>query len=234
MSHFLPRALATPVCPYHTYPPRAAKAKAKVPGYLNTAACHIKLQNWKECAAVCEKALKIDSRNVKALYRLSQALLELAELSDAVLCPSSLSSVQCFFQKRQVDKLLEIDPANADAAKLLAKIKRLQSAQDQKDKKLFAGPALLLRFASAQPHSPPRSQPCSNNKVVPVPHTYQTFYTEFSHNWLFVINRFPSLPPRMLGTCFLAVRRAFGNRTTFCRNEIWALVVAELRRLSSL
>ncbi|NXS13051.1 TOM34 protein, partial [Neodrepanis coruscans] len=45
--------------------------------YTNRALCYLTLKQYKEAAQDCTEALKLDPKNVKALYRRAQALKEL-------------------------------------------------------------------------------------------------------------------------------------------------------------
>ncbi|NXB03568.1 TOM34 protein, partial [Cnemophilus loriae] len=45
--------------------------------YTNRALCYLALKQYKEAAQDCTEALKLDPKNVKALYRRAQALKEL-------------------------------------------------------------------------------------------------------------------------------------------------------------
>ena len=52
----------------------------KVTCNLNNAACKLKLKDYKQAEKLCTKVLKIDGRNVKALYRRAQAYIQLVDL----------------------------------------------------------------------------------------------------------------------------------------------------------
>lgn len=44
-------------------------------GYLNLAACFLKLEKYEEVIQNCEKALEIDSKNAKGLFRKGQVMI---------------------------------------------------------------------------------------------------------------------------------------------------------------
>ncbi|KAH7385067.1 putative Hsp70/Hsp90 co-chaperone CNS1 [Cadophora sp. MPI-SDFR-AT-0126] len=50
---------------------------------VNRAACHLELKNYRSCTLDCGSALRINPRNVKALYRSSKALLALDRIVEA-------------------------------------------------------------------------------------------------------------------------------------------------------
>ncbi|CAK8560210.1 unnamed protein product [Lathyrus sativus] len=72
---------------------KSAKA-LKVACNLNDAACKLKLKDYKQAAKLCTK---LESTNVKALYRRTQAYIQLTDLDLAEL---------------DIKKALEIDPNN--------------------------------------------------------------------------------------------------------------------------
>ena len=55
----------------------------KLPVYLNIAACQIKLKQYENAIKNCTKALEIEDKNVKALYRRCVALTEINEFERA-------------------------------------------------------------------------------------------------------------------------------------------------------
>jgi tetratricopeptide (TPR) repeat protein len=50
---------------------------------VNRAACHLELSNYRSCILDCGSALRINGKNVKALYRSARALLKLDRIADA-------------------------------------------------------------------------------------------------------------------------------------------------------
>jgi len=51
--------------------------------YGNRAACHLELRNFRSCTLDCASALRLNPRNVKALYRSAKALLALDKIAEA-------------------------------------------------------------------------------------------------------------------------------------------------------
>jgi len=89
---------------------------------LNKAACHLKLKQNQDAKKACEEVLKVDTSNVKALYRRAQAQLGLNEFSD---CMSDIK------------RILEIDPQNKEARVLAKDAKAGQKKEDESAKGLF-------------------------------------------------------------------------------------------------
>ncbi|KAK7834100.1 peptidyl-prolyl cis-trans isomerase fkbp62 [Quercus suber] len=71
----------------------------KITCNLNNAACKLKLKDYKQAEKLCTKALEVDSKNVKALYRRAQAYIQLVDLDLA---------------EQDIKKAFEIDPDNRD------------------------------------------------------------------------------------------------------------------------
>lgn len=57
-----------------------------LPCHLNSAACHLKLKNYKEASESCDEAKCLDEKNVKALYREGQAYAGLKKYDKALEC----------------------------------------------------------------------------------------------------------------------------------------------------
>jgi tetratricopeptide (TPR) repeat protein len=51
--------------------------------YVNRAACHLELANFRSCTLDCAAALRLNPGNVKALYRSSKALLSIGRIPEA-------------------------------------------------------------------------------------------------------------------------------------------------------
>eukprot|EP00047_Mylnosiga_fluctuans_P014978 m.42482 g.42482 ORF g.42482 m.42482 type:complete len:544 (-) comp5729_c0_seq2:43-1674(-) len=62
----------------------AAQTQARLLILGNTAACHIKLENFSEALAACTQAIAIDKNNAKARFRRAQAHIELGQPKDAL------------------------------------------------------------------------------------------------------------------------------------------------------
>ncbi|KAK3319303.1 hypothetical protein B0H66DRAFT_476234 [Apodospora peruviana] len=65
-------------------PEEVAKERALLEQlYVNRAACHLELRNFRSCTLDCAFALRLNPRNVKALYRSSKALLAVDRIAEA-------------------------------------------------------------------------------------------------------------------------------------------------------
>ncbi|KAK3294037.1 uncharacterized protein B0H64DRAFT_433290 [Chaetomium fimeti] len=51
--------------------------------YINRAACHLELRNYRSCTVDCAAALRLNPSNIKALYRSARALLAVNKLTEA-------------------------------------------------------------------------------------------------------------------------------------------------------
>ncbi|KAK1393508.1 Peptidylprolyl isomerase [Heracleum sosnowskyi] len=95
----------------------------RVSCWLNNAACCLRLNNFQAAIALCSKVLDIEFYNVKALYRRSQAYIEIAD-----------------YQLAEVDikKALEADPGNREVKAAQHKLKQLQAESNKRDAKLYS------------------------------------------------------------------------------------------------
>jgi FK506-binding protein 4/5 len=96
----------------------------KLPCHLNIAACFLKLKKYKDVQDHCNKALDIDSKSIKALYRRGVANSELDNWDQA---------------KMDLSKALEIDPENKEVKKELLKLNKKIKAQNKKEMRIFSG-----------------------------------------------------------------------------------------------
>lgn len=83
--------------------------KQRVPCHLNIAACEMYLKNYRAAVEACDKALAIESHNVKALLRKGKALYQMREWEDA---------------KALLETLAEDEPDNAEVKKELAVVRK--------------------------------------------------------------------------------------------------------------
>jgi len=99
------------------------KKEMKLPCYLNSAACCMKQQDYKEVINHCNKALEIDFANVKAYFRRATAYLELDEWIES---------------ERDFEQVLALDPENKEGKKEFARLKKRIAEQNKKDKSLYS------------------------------------------------------------------------------------------------
>ncbi|KAL1554725.1 peptidylprolyl isomerase [Salvia divinorum] len=79
--------------------------------YLNSAACKLKLGEYKCASKLCTKVLELDSCNVKALFRRSQANIRTCDLDKA---------------EEDINRALSIDPHNRDVRMKYKEVKEKQ------------------------------------------------------------------------------------------------------------
>ena len=91
--------------------------------YLNLAMCNLKLGENDNAVEDCDHALKIDSANVKGLYRRGCAFLKLNNLDRAA---ADLKQAQ------------ELDPMNAGVKKELRTLALHQKAAKEKEREMAA------------------------------------------------------------------------------------------------
>jgi len=89
---------------------------------LNVAQCYLKSEKYKKAIEHCNKALEIDSKSIKGLWRRGNAWMESGE-----------------FEKSRLDlaRALEIEPDNKSVKASQMRLKKLEAAQDKKDKARF-------------------------------------------------------------------------------------------------
>jgi FK506-binding protein 4/5 len=96
----------------------------KLPVLLNRAQCFLSQKLYSECAHDCKKALGMESANVKALFRLGCAQLEMGDFEGS---------------KVSLKKVLERDEKNVPARKKLKVLAQRRKEQNMADKKRFGG-----------------------------------------------------------------------------------------------
>jgi len=105
----------------------------KLPCYLNLAASYLKEQDYKSVIDNSKKALEIDSKNVKGLWRRGVAYM---------------SSGDWDFAKVDFEAALEIDPENKSVKTSYAQLKKKIAAADKKDRQRFQN--LFQRLAEEE------------------------------------------------------------------------------------
>jgi FK506-binding protein 4/5 len=112
----------------------------KVPCYLNLAACHLTLHEYKKVLENANKALEVDGHNVKGLYRRGVANTELDQWDQA---------------RQDLDKALSLDPNSADIKTAIARLNHKVKAQDAKDRKVFGN--LFQKLSALEDKEKPAS-----------------------------------------------------------------------------
>mmetsp|Transcript_14675 Transcript_14675/g.37361 ORF Transcript_14675/g.37361 Transcript_14675/m.37361 type:complete len:265 (-) Transcript_14675:124-918(-) len=91
--------------------------------HLNSSMCALKMKDNKKAVEFAQKALEVDSTNVKALFRLAQGYSGLQEYGKA---------------KAHLLEAQKIDADNKEVAKELALVERNIQRQTDKEKKMFS------------------------------------------------------------------------------------------------
>ena len=104
--------------------------------YLNIAICSLKLEQWKESELACDEVLKIDEKNVKALYRKAQAIAS----------PPSACGEDYKRAIKLLKLALQIDPKNLVVWQKLNEIKQIsqEKVSGIESKKSVKDPASKL------------------------------------------------------------------------------------------
>ncbi|CAE7345296.1 FKBP70 [Symbiodinium microadriaticum] len=111
---------------------RSSAETLKLTSELNSAACLLKLQCFKEAKAACEQVLGQQKGNLKALFRRAQAELGLNNFAECI--------ADC-------KRVLQLDAENRDAKLLLRQAAAAQKESTKKSKEVYAS------GSAAQQHS---------------------------------------------------------------------------------
>ena len=96
----------------------------KLTHFNNLAMCHLKKDNWQKAHTNCTKALELDPKNVKALFRRGKCNAQLGHLDEA---------------KEDLDQVIQLQPDNKEAVRELRGLKAGFAAQRKRELKKFAG-----------------------------------------------------------------------------------------------
>lgn len=97
--------------------------KLQLAANLNLAMCYLKTKEYRKAIESSEKALKLDDKNEKGLFRLAQGYFGLAEYNDALV----------YF-----GKVLEVNPANRDAQQQINLSKQKIKESSEREKALYS------------------------------------------------------------------------------------------------
>jgi len=92
--------------------------------YLNVAACKLQSKDYAGVKENCNKALEIDSNNIKALLRRGKMYIDVDDWDLA---------------RNDIKRVLELDANNADAKKELVRLNKKVTDHNTKEKKAFGG-----------------------------------------------------------------------------------------------
>jgi len=102
---------------------KAPAVEVKRTAELNKAACFLKVGDLNGALESCDKVLKEDKSNVKALFRRARVRHERTDHTEAI---------------KDLRRVLELDPKNAEARALFLQVKKAQKAVDRTAQGTFA------------------------------------------------------------------------------------------------
>lgn len=97
--------------------------KLQLAANLNVAMCHLKTKEFRSAIESCEKALLLDAKNEKGLFRMGQAYFGLAEYQEAI---------------GYFGKVIEINAENKEAISLISLSKQKIKETVEKEKALYS------------------------------------------------------------------------------------------------
>ena len=122
----------------------------KLAHHSNLAMCNMKLGNVQKAQMNCSKALALDPKNVKALFRRGKCYAQLNALDEA---------------KADLDAVLSLEPGNNDAKRELQALKSRFASHRKKEQKKFAG---MFDKLSAEQEDAPVEAAAAEVKSAPV------------------------------------------------------------------
>ncbi|KAK4192728.1 Tetratricopeptide repeat protein 4 [Podospora australis] len=134
--------------------------------YVNRAACHLELKNFRSCTLDCAAALRLNPSNVKALYRSAKALLAVDRIAEADDCCArglDIDSSNAPLKKLAQDIIARNEIVTANQAR---EAKRLAETR-QKESLLKA--ALAARNISVRTTNKPPDMEDARVELVPDP-----------------------------------------------------------------
>jgi FK506-binding protein 4/5 len=87
------------------------------------ALCHLKLNQHAECIRACDKALELDSKNEKCLFRRGQSQMSMSSYEEAI---------------KDFQEVLKLNPSNNLANQHIQTCQEHLKAYKQKEKQLYA------------------------------------------------------------------------------------------------
>ena len=102
---------------------KESSKKLRLAANLNIAACCLKTKDYRKAIDSCNKALGLDAKNEKGLFRMAQAYFGISEFEDAI---------------KYFKIVTEVNPANKDALNQLALSQQKLKESHENEKKLYA------------------------------------------------------------------------------------------------
>jgi FK506-binding protein 4/5 len=96
--------------------------KLQLAANLNIGACCLKTKDYRDVIEACNKALEIDTKNEKGLFRMAQAYFGLGEFNEAIF----------YF-----NRVLEVNPDNKEAISHIALSRRKLQEYHEKEKAMY-------------------------------------------------------------------------------------------------
>ena len=91
--------------------------------HSNLALCHLKLGEHAECIRACDKALELDAKNEKCLFRRGQSYMSMSGFEEAI---------------KDFQAVVKLNPANTAANQHIQTCRDHLKAYQQKEKQLYA------------------------------------------------------------------------------------------------
>ncbi|VDN53659.1 unnamed protein product [Dracunculus medinensis] len=126
------------------------RIKLLIGSYLNSALVYSKMGESLKCIEKCDEVLKLDTKNVKALYRKAQALLVQNDIAEAL---------------ELLNKLLEVEPNNKAALQQVVICKNKLSELRLKERKRYKGLFRKLATEEASDDIVKKEEPQRNNAI---------------------------------------------------------------------
>ncbi|KAK4174937.1 hypothetical protein QBC36DRAFT_379745 [Triangularia setosa] len=134
--------------------------------YVNRAACHLELKNYRSCTLDCAAALRLNPKNVKAFYRSAKALLavnKIAEADDACARGLEVDSSNAALQRLTKEIIAKNETVTAH------KREEEKRAADARRKEVLLKAALEARNIKMRSTGKPPDMEDAHVKLVPDP-----------------------------------------------------------------
>ena len=140
---------------------RSRLNRVRLPTCLNLSLCYVKQKQFSDAEDYAREALSIDSRHVKALYRLAESLLYQMKNDD---CINSLEEAH------------KLDPLNFDVSNLMKKARYEQKTQDKVQRQAYQGLFSKSSYVAAVDEDDRRRQREESAERRPLSRDLKDFY----------------------------------------------------------
>jgi FK506-binding protein 4/5 len=107
---------------YDTEERKSKSRQLQLAARLNIQMCHLKLKDYVRAIEACNKALELEPRNEKSLFRMGQAHQGLGDFNDAIRC---------------FNQVIEVNPENKDATSSISVCHQKIKEYNQKEKQMY-------------------------------------------------------------------------------------------------